>query len=91
MNWSPKDSHMFPQLKQHLGGHKFKDVCEVGNRCGMTPGNKASAKNVKFVLRWADCLNWGADCVRTWWMVVHLRHERGKNKKIKKKPKIYAL
>jgi hypothetical protein len=40
--------HLFPQLKQDLGGHKFKDVCEVGNRCGTTPGNKASAKNMTF-------------------------------------------
>ena len=30
---------------------------------GTAPGNKASAKNMKFVLRRIDCLNWGADCV----------------------------
>ena len=59
MNWSPNDFHLFPHLKQYLGGHKFKDACGVGNRCDTTPGNKASAKNVKFFLRWTDCLSWG--------------------------------
>jgi hypothetical protein len=42
-NWSPSDCHLFPQLKQNFGSHKFKDDREAGNSCDTMAGNKARA------------------------------------------------
>jgi len=57
---------MFPALKQNIGGHKFRDDCEmetVGAWWLMVQNPDFYEQKIEVLILWYGCLSCGGDCV----------------------------
>lgn len=71
VKFSPSDQHLFPKLKQNLGGNNFKDGGKFGKSSGGMARNKAHGFDqleiMQLIRRYEEFLANVRECVENYW------------------------